>query len=94
MAGPCRIVWTIVKKYLWKSRSIRSKIEYLGRTGHPKWREVDLDEGIGTWQFDACSQKSPASRVAQPEKLKTYQDKFRCTIYGKCWRNDECVSCP
>jgi hypothetical protein len=32
----------------------------LQRAGHPKWRDVDLNEDLGIWKRDACSQ--PAKR--------------------------------
>jgi hypothetical protein len=43
----------------------------LQRTGHPKWREVDLGQEIGSWPRDACSQM--ASRAPQ-QTLQTADD--------------------
>jgi hypothetical protein len=28
----------------------------LQRTGHQKWKEVDLNQEIGIWETEACSQ--------------------------------------
>lgn len=36
-------------------QAIRSGIGQLRQTGHPKWKEVNLDEKVGVWQVDACS---------------------------------------
>lgn len=38
------------------SRAIRGNINALKRTGHPKWREVDLDSEVGRWKQDICTQ--------------------------------------
>lgn len=35
---------------------VRDNFDELKRTGHPKWREVDLEEKIGLWPRDSCSQ--------------------------------------
>jgi uncharacterized protein len=37
-------------------QTIRGNFAELQRTGHPKWREVDLDQEIGIWKRDTCSQ--------------------------------------
>lgn len=34
---------------------IRANIGQLKQTGHPKWKEVDLNEKVGLWQLDSCS---------------------------------------
>ncbi|MCP5158836.1 MAG: TAXI family TRAP transporter solute-binding subunit [Gammaproteobacteria bacterium] len=39
-------------------QTIRSHIDALQQTGHPKWKEVDLDEKVGIWPLDQCSRKS------------------------------------
>jgi TRAP transporter TAXI family solute receptor len=43
--------------------AIRENFAELQRTGHPKWREVDLGQEVGIWKRDACSQM--ATRVPQ-----------------------------
>jgi uncharacterized protein len=45
-------------------RVVRENFAVLQRTGHPKWQEVDLDQEIGIWKYDACSQ---AGRRAPPQ---------------------------
>jgi TRAP-type uncharacterized transport system substrate-binding protein len=45
---------------------IRNNINELKETGHPKWKEVNLDEKIGLWEWDSCS-KSNNNNVAAPE---------------------------
>jgi TRAP transporter TAXI family solute receptor len=37
-------------------RVIRDNFAELQQTGHRKWKEVDLDEKIGIWRRDSCSQ--------------------------------------
>jgi len=39
--------------------AIRNNINELKQTGHPKWKEVNLDEKIESWEWDACSRKVP-----------------------------------
>jgi len=34
---------------------IREKLETLRASGHPKWKEVDLNADIGSWKKDECS---------------------------------------
>lgn len=36
-------------------QAIRANIGQLRQTGHPKWKEVSLDEKVGVWQLDTCS---------------------------------------
>lgn len=36
-------------------QAIRANLGRLKETGHPKWKEVNLDEKIGTWPEDRCS---------------------------------------
>lgn len=38
------------------SRAVRENFATLQQTGHPKWKEVDLDLEIGIWKRDTCSQ--------------------------------------
>jgi len=38
-------------------RVIRDNLGTLQQTGHPKWREVNLEETLGIWKFDACSRQ-------------------------------------
>jgi uncharacterized protein len=35
---------------------IRANFPELQRTGHPKWKEVNLNEELGIWKRDTCSQ--------------------------------------
>lgn len=39
-------------------QAIRSNIGQLRQTGHPKWKEVNLDEKVGVWQLDRCSRST------------------------------------
>lgn len=36
-------------------QAIRANIGQLKETGHPKWKEVNLDEKVGIWPIDRCS---------------------------------------
>ena len=35
--------------------AIRANLATLRQSGHPKWKEVNLDETVGTWPLDRCS---------------------------------------
>ena len=37
------------------SEVIKNNIGYLKQHGHPKWKEVNLNDSIGTWKLDRCS---------------------------------------
>ena len=39
-------------------QAIRSNLSQLRQTGHPKWKEVNLDESVGSWPLDRCSRRS------------------------------------
>lgn len=39
-------------------QALRDNIASLQQTGHPKWKEVKLEEGVGIWKADACSRQS------------------------------------
>jgi hypothetical protein len=36
-------------------QAIRTNLGVLQQTGHPKWKEVNLDEKVGVWPLDSCS---------------------------------------
>ena len=39
-------------------QAIRANLGTLRQTGHPKWKEVNLDEKVGVWPLDSCSRSS------------------------------------
>lgn len=38
------------------SGTVRENFAELQRTGHSKWKEVNLDQDLGLWRLDSCSQ--------------------------------------
>ena len=38
-------------------QAIRAHLGPLRQTGHAKWKEVNLDEKVGSWPLDACSRR-------------------------------------
>jgi TRAP transporter TAXI family solute receptor len=46
---------------------IRENFAELQRTGHPKWREVDLDQEVGIWTRDTCSQGARRAPQRAPQ---------------------------
>jgi uncharacterized protein len=42
--------------------------ESLQRAGHPKWREVDLNQDLGIWKRDACSQPVEREPAMAPKE--------------------------
>lgn len=38
--------------------AVRAQIGNLRETGHAKWKQVDLDQDIGIWQWDPCSRSN------------------------------------
>ncbi len=42
-------------------QAIRTNIGLLKQTGHPKWKEVNLDEKVGAWSLDRCSHSGKSS---------------------------------
>jgi uncharacterized protein len=49
-------------------QAIRANFAELQRSGHPKWREVDLDQEVGIWQLDTCSHPRPRAPQRGPSK--------------------------
>jgi uncharacterized protein len=49
-------------------RVVRENLAELQRAGHPKWKEVELDQGLELWKRDACSQ------LAKPEPAKEKEE--------------------
>ncbi|MDH3600286.1 MAG: TAXI family TRAP transporter solute-binding subunit [Candidatus Tectomicrobia bacterium] len=48
-------------------KAIRANFPTLLRSGHPKWKEVDLEQEIGIWQRDRCaSPNAPTTMAAAP----------------------------
>ncbi len=42
-------------------QALRTHLGALRQTGHPKWKEVNLDEKVGVWPLDTCSRSSVKS---------------------------------
>jgi uncharacterized protein len=54
--------------------AIQANFAELQRTGHPKWRDVDLGQEIGIWHRDACSQmanRAPQQTLQSADDLLT-----------------------
>jgi TRAP transporter TAXI family solute receptor len=66
--------------------AVRSNIDELRRSGHPKWSEVNLDEDIGLWQRDRCSMEEASTagsrRADQDDFLSRELEK--CILTGTC----------
>jgi len=46
-------------------KALRDNIDQLKRNGHPKWQEVNLDEKVGIWELDTCSQQQTATQQSE-----------------------------
>jgi hypothetical protein len=57
--------------------AIQANFAELQRTGHPKWRDVDLGQEIGIWHRDACSQV--ANRAPQ-QTLQSADDQLKAIV--------------
>jgi TRAP transporter TAXI family solute receptor len=51
-------------------RLVRDNVAELKQSGHPKWKEVDLDEAIGIWERDPCSYSRPRAPETGDDLLK------------------------
>lgn len=58
---------------------IYSSIDELRKSGHPKWKEVDLGSQIVNWQVDSCSR-----RKITDTGNKSMDQRIKCAITGKC----------
>jgi hypothetical protein len=52
--------------------AIQENFGELQRTGHPKWKEVDLNQDLGGWNRDACAQM--VRRVSLQKAPQTPED--------------------
>lgn len=58
-------------------QAVRGQLNNLRQNGHPKWREVNLEDSIGAWKLDACSRR-PAGKVDVTKELeKALTNQFR-----------------
>ncbi len=53
-------------------QAIRENIGDLKQNGHPKWKEVNLEENVGLWKTDSCSRIR--SEAGKPESRKALSD--------------------
>lgn len=68
------------------SGAIRSNIDRLRKSGHPKWNEVNLDEDIGLWKRDQCSYVDTVKIQTKQQD----QDDFLIQELEKCVRTGAC----
>ena len=50
-------------------QAIRANLDQLKQNGHPKWKEVDLDEKVGLWQLDSCSRDGKSNAKSGDSKV-------------------------
>ncbi len=58
-------------------QAVRAHLDALKQTGHPKWKEVNLEENVGTWKLDACSRNAPRKTDLNRELEKVLLNQFR-----------------
>jgi len=63
--------------------AIRDNLDELKSSGHPKWNQVDLDQKIGLWERDQCSEAPPAPTV-KTEGSRLNQLLEQCILTGEC----------
>lgn len=66
-------------------QAIRANLNQLKQTGHPKWKEVNLDEKVGVWQLDRCS-RSGKSNGGADVNLTRELEKMLLNQYQWGWR--------
>lgn len=66
-------------------QAIRASLNQLKQTGHPKWKEVNLDEKVGVWQLDRCSRSGKSSGGADVN-LTRELEKMLLNQYDWGWR--------
>ena len=59
-------------------KAMHQQFAALQSTGHPKWKEVKLDENVTLWKRDTCSQQAVQPAAGDLE------EKLKCRITGKC----------
>jgi len=47
-------------------KAVRANFPTLLHSGHPKWKEVDLEQEIGIWQRDRCVSPNAPTMVVAP----------------------------
>jgi uncharacterized protein len=62
-------------------RVVRENFAELQQAGHPKWKEVDLDQDLGIWKRDTCSQAS--RREVATEKQEDLVKAITAILKGK-----------
>ena len=63
--------------------AIRSNMDELKANGHPKWNQVDLDQQIGLWERDTCSETPPEPTVkTKGSRLNDLLE--QCILTGEC----------
>lgn len=66
--------------------SIRANLDQLKNSGHPKWKEVDLDADIGLWKRDKCANHQKAVSL----QTSTQEDDFLTRELKKCIETGVC----
>jgi len=66
--------------------AVRDNISELQRNGHPKWQQVNLNEEVGIWERDTCSQTEPVKVVESSET----EDDFLIRGLEECIRTGKC----
>jgi uncharacterized protein len=65
------------------SRAIRVHFAELKETGHPKWREVNLDQEVGIWKRDTCSQPAPRPLRTEDDLLRALSEILKGKSQGR-----------
>lgn len=61
---------------------IRDSMGDFRQTGHAKWREIDLNQATGIWEWDSCARAQPTVEIVQDELF--LQALSKCLETGDC----------
>ncbi len=67
--------------------AIRGQFDHLKSTGHPKWKEVNLEQQVGIWQRDTCSSPNAVQPSATVAKAKPEMKKPNADVLMKAIEN-------
>ncbi|MFO1372849.1 MAG: TAXI family TRAP transporter solute-binding subunit [Candidatus Competibacteraceae bacterium] len=65
---------------------IRANLSQLRQTGHPKWKEVNLEEKVGIWPLDSCSRDGKSKDGGSNVDLNRELEKMLLNQYDWSWR--------